>query len=137
MTTKEAVSKLNSEIRTAKPDKLEDISIILALGAGHLSLLTESAGEGPEFFLDRVSELMAYELSDAIVLNRTNNRDGTFVPIYCGDWESVLASLIIDEDWKLIHETAEGLLKDGDLKERKPMFPKSGFWQLERVAAKL
>lgn len=134
MTTKEAISQIGITIADIKPERLEDLAIVLALGAGHISLLSEGPAS-PEKFLDWASVLIRYELQDAVALDLSQG--GTFAPVYGGDWESVLASLVVDNNWDLIRETAEDLLKEGKLKEQKPVYPESGFWQLERVAARL
>jgi hypothetical protein len=62
------------------------------------------------------------------------NERAQFVPVHSGSWERVLATLVIEKDWKRIKATADELAQ-----ERKKDYltyhnRSSGLWKIARLA---
>lgn len=87
--------------------RFADIETILKLGGGNI------------FLDDKVSRRFSViaELVDAVHYSTCTNEDeyqpeAEFVPCYAGSWEMVLASLVIDQDWSKIAQTAKELREE-------------------------
>jgi hypothetical protein len=109
MNTKQAINIVRDTVTQCDPAKLVDLATILELGAGNRFL------EDKTVEAKRNSIIM--ELVDAVVYSTCNHDDeyqpqAEFVPVYNGSWELVLASLVIDQDWTRIGETAQELRKE-------------------------
>lgn len=109
----EASARLTHAIATASDKRAAAIRTILRRGAGLIGLragavLTAPAGLVPERRELWVNLIDALRI-DAVGVSSDWRADAEFTTVLAGQWESVLASLLIARDWETIERTATDL----------------------------
>lgn len=111
---REALALATLSLSTASGERARSVSVILRLGAGHLEtpglVYSSPAGLVPELREAWVA------ISEAIRLGSVGQDewrdDAPWRPTRAGDWESVLATLLVERDWDAIERTARELERD-------------------------
>jgi hypothetical protein len=107
MTVSDALARLSHALVTCSDSCAHDIATILHLGAGQMGLPEGAVcGAPPGLVNDRRKAWLA--LSEAIRTNHSHLA-ASWTPIHAGNWESVLATLVIEGDWEKIASTAADL----------------------------
>lgn len=109
MTYANAVRLLARRLREATPEQFQDVRDILLLGAGDTwSTRTDVAWQHP--LGERGGVCVA--LVDGLRHLGGIDERGQYRPSYAGNWEPVLATMIIEGQWEKVREIAEELRKD-------------------------
>jgi hypothetical protein len=120
MTSREAAQKLRQVLAHCSAEQARDVSDVLEIGAGVI------APEGAIFSgpvdvpSDRRHAFVS--LIEAIygIGIEADDPDRQWTPIHSGDWESVLATLVVEEDWETIAKTASSL-RDEETEEHREL----------------
>jgi uncharacterized protein YbjT (DUF2867 family) len=96
--------RLLDQLAAATPAQFADIMTLLRQGAGLLPLPEGTTLSEPKALPPDRREA-AISLYEALVATPR----GDWQPVYVGDWESVLASLVVDGEWRKIAEAAREL----------------------------
>jgi hypothetical protein len=128
MTIKKAVRQITETLRSCSREQIEDLAIILNIGAGNITLDHGHRGyeETLDAFVTRARRELSWDLIDSI-------NDQEYVPVYAGPWEEVVTALVLDKNWPKLAETAEDLITKEHLDDLRSFCPGSGFWKIERL----
>lgn len=110
MTKRDAQRAVSHALAVCSDEQARDVADILRLGAGLLGLPEGAALSAPTGLVPQRREAW-FSLIEAIRLDRDSEQ---FRSVRSGDWETVLASLVILGDWATIAQTAEDLRSDAD-----------------------
>jgi hypothetical protein len=151
MTVKEAIYAIRDTVDSCDNDKLEDLALCCYIGAGMISLELDVDGqatpgdESLEDFRKRARHLISMELVDSVWLEGNaygqwlssedigRNERAQFVPVHSGSWERVLATLVIENDWKRIKDTADELARRVSMTKKDYHNRNSGLWKIARL----
>lgn len=99
-----ARSRLREQLLAATPEQAQAARDVLRLGAGHLGLPDGASFVEPAWL---PAERREVYIACVEAVHLDEGDDWTL--IHAGDWESVLATLVIEGDWAKIEETAAEL----------------------------
>lgn len=109
---RDALALLTLALVAAGTEQAEAVDTVLRLGAGHLYEpgVTHSTPAG----LARARRRAWVELAESIRLDSVGvegrwDDDATWTPTEAGDWESVLATLVVQRRWEEIERAARDL----------------------------
>lgn len=106
MTKKQAIEDLRGMLSTGPIEVIVAVRDCLWLGAG--------------IPIRQLASIVAitFNLSEGIIHATPGDQpDSEFVPVHCGDWEAVIATLVIEADWDRIRRAADDLRADAELVE--------------------
>lgn len=111
-TAREALALATLALCTASPDQARAVQTVLEKGAGHLPLegatYSSPAGLVPERREAWIAVSDAIRL-DSVGLDQPWSHDAIWRPVHAGEWESVLATLLVERNWEEIERTAREL----------------------------
>lgn len=111
---REALALATLSLASASGERARSVGVILRLGAGHLEtaglVYSSPAGLVPELREAWVAVCEAIRLGS--VGQDEWRDDAPWRPTRAGDWESVLATLLVERDWDAIERTARKLEAD-------------------------
>jgi hypothetical protein len=118
MTAQEALARMTHALAMASDIQFEQIETILRQGAGDLGLPDGARLLEPAGLVDERREVWV-TLQDSLRIDTVGvdedwNPRAEWEPVYAGNWESVLVSLVIEQDWVRIHKTADELAKESE-----------------------
>lgn len=112
-TAREALALATLALATASGERARAVGVVLRLGAGHLPLPEGATYSSPAGLVPELREAWV-AVADAIRLDTVGlddpwRDDATWTPIRAGEWESVLATLLVEREWDEIERTARDL----------------------------
>lgn len=113
MTVTDAYRVISHRLSTCAPAQADDLLACLRFGAGHIGLPEGATCDQPSGLVPERREAWL-ALVDAVRLSVVGPSedappDAPWTPTTCGDWEPVLASLVIAGEWDEIATTAADL----------------------------
>ncbi|HEY3305237.1 MAG TPA: hypothetical protein VGL70_17070 [Candidatus Binatia bacterium] len=117
MTKKEAGLQLRAALVLCSPEQASAVNDILEIGAGDIAPPKDATLSGPAEV--PVERRHSYDnLMDAVYGCRPDSGGEEWQPVHAGDWESVLATLVIEGAWDKIEQVAKEL-RDEDTEEQR------------------
>jgi hypothetical protein len=112
----EALTRLTHALATASEERAAAVRTCLRRGAGLIPLPPGAEIQAPAGLVPDRREAW-YALTDALRIESVGvssdwRDDAVWHPVRAGDWESVLATLLIERDWEQIEKTARELREE-------------------------
>lgn len=116
MRLEDASVRLTHALAICSDERAAAVRTILRRGAGLLGLPSGAVLTAPAGLVPERRELWASLVDalriDAVGVSEDWRADAEWTPIRGGQWESVLATLLIERDWETIERTARDLREE-------------------------
>lgn len=112
----EALARLTHALATCSDERAAAVRTCLRRGAGLIPMPPEAQLASPAGLVPERREAW-YALADALRIESVGasgdwRDDAEWTPVRAGDWESVLATLLVERDWEQVERTARELREE-------------------------